>query len=70
MQMPPVETVPTLPDETNPGPVPPMGPSPAEPDLEDSPLPVDEPGESPTLPPGRGPFPDTVEPPATHPQSS
>lgn len=58
MQMPPAETIPTLPDETNPGPVPPMGPGETEPDPEDSPLPGDDPGENPDFPPGQAPFPD------------
>jgi hypothetical protein len=68
-QIPPAEPIPTLPDETNPGPVPPMGPGEAEPDLEDFPLDPDDPGQSPDLPPGQSPFPDTVEPPTDHPQS-
>lgn len=59
MQMPPLEPeIPTLPDETNPGPVPPMGPQPIAPDPDNSPLPDDEPGHAPTLPPVRDPFPD------------
>ena len=58
MQMPPSEPIPTLPDDTEPGPVPPVGPSEAEPDWEDSPMPADEPGENPTFPPGQSPFPD------------
>ena len=58
MQMPPSETIPTLPDDTEPGPVPPVGPSEAEPDWEDSPMPADEPGENPTFPPGQSPCPD------------
>ena len=59
MQIPPAGTIPTLPDETNPGPVPPIGPGKTEPDWEDSPLPADEPGENPDFPPGQSPFPDT-----------
>ena len=68
MQM-PAETIPTLPDETNPGPVPPMGPGESEPDSEDSPLGDDDPGDAPTFPPERSPFPDTIDVPADHPQS-
>ena len=71
MQMPSAETIPTLPDDTNPGKVPPMGPMPTVPDDDDTPLPgnTDVPGENPAFPPGGAPFPDTVEPPAGHPQS-
>jgi hypothetical protein len=69
MQMPPTETIPTLPDDTNPGPVPPMGPSPTQPDNEDSPLPGDDPGDDPAVPPGQSPFPDSIEPQTDHPQS-
>jgi hypothetical protein len=69
MQMPPVEPIPPLPDDTTPGPVPPLGPTPEEPDEDDWPLPDDDPGDSPHLPPSRNPFPDDVEPPAEHPES-
>lgn len=61
-QMPPAETIPTLPDDTNPGPVPPMGPGEAQPDNEDFPLDPDNPGQAPDLPPGQDPFPDTIDP--------
>ena len=63
MQIPPAETIPTLPDDTNPGPVPPMGPGQIEPDYEDSPLPGDNPGEAPAFPPSRRPVPDDLPPP-------
>jgi hypothetical protein len=66
---PPAPTIPTLPDDTNPGTVPPMGPGTAVPDDDDFPLEPDSPGQAPHLPPGQTPFPDTVEPPADHPQS-
>ena len=71
MQMPPTETIPTLPDDANPGKVPPLGPMPTTPDDVDTPLPggEDVPGENPSFPPGTAPFPDTVEPPADHPRS-
>ena len=70
MQMPPFESDgPELPDNNGPGPVPPMGPSPAQPDNDNSPLRPDDPGEAPAFPPGQSPFPDRVEPPADHPQS-
>ena len=69
MQMPQETTIPTLPDDTSPGPVPPMGPSPTSPDNADSPIPGDDPGADPSLPPGRKPFPETVVPPTDHPQS-
>ncbi|HEY8578019.1 MAG TPA: hypothetical protein VIL88_16955 [Devosia sp.] len=59
MQMPP--TIPTLPDDTEPGPVPPIGPGHAEPDNEDVPLPGgDDPGEAPSFPPEQTPFPDST----------
>lgn len=63
MQIPPIEPVPTLPDDTTPGPVPPIGPGEADPDWEDTPLPDDDPGDAPLFPPDRAPFPDTVQPP-------
>ena len=62
MQIPPAETIPTLPDDTQPGPVPPIGPDKAKPDYEDSPLPEDDPGEAPAFPPEQAPFPDDIEP--------
>jgi hypothetical protein len=63
MQIPPAEPIPTLPDETNPGPVPPIGPGEADPDWDDDPLPGDDPGEAPAFPPEPAPFPDTMPPP-------
>lgn len=67
MQMPPAETIPTMPDDTNPGPVPPMGPGTIVPDDDDDlPFPGGEdPGDNPNLPPGRDPFPDDLDIPAT-----
>jgi hypothetical protein len=66
---PPEPTIPTLPDDTQPGKVPPMGPGQSRPDDEDFPLEPDSPGQAPDFPPGQRPFPDNVEPPADHPQS-
>lgn len=66
---PPQPDIPTLPDDTQPGPVPPLGPSPAQPDMEDFPLEPDSPGQSPDFPPNQKPFPDNVEPQTDHPQS-
>ncbi len=63
MQIPASEPIPTLPDETNPGPVPPIGPGESDPDWEDTPPPDDDPVDDPTFPPERVPFPDTVQPP-------
>ena len=56
-------------DDTGPGPVPPMGPSPTDPDRETVPVEPDSPGQNPTFPPGQAPFPDRDEPPADHPAS-
>ena len=72
MQIPPAEPeVPNLPDETNPGPVPPMSPEPHEPEPDPNPLtdPV-EPGAPPPLPPARDPFPDPGETPDPNPVRS
>lgn len=69
MQIPPANDIPPLPDDTNPGSVPPFGPGETEPDLEDFPLEPDDPGQSPDLPPARDPFPDDIEPPVDHPNS-
>ena len=70
MQMPPAETIPTLPDGTDPGTVPPMGPSPTAPDQDDVHLPGedDAPGQNPGFPPDPAPFPDHLPPPGS-PQS-
>lgn len=58
MQIPPAEPIPTLPDETHPGPVPPLGPGEIDPD-DDLPFPgEEEPGDAPVFPPGQTPFPD------------
>lgn len=58
MQMPPSETIPTLPDETEPGPVPPIGPGEIEPDPDDDiPLPGEDPRQAPSFPPARRRFP-------------
>jgi hypothetical protein len=52
----------TLPDDTQPGPVPPFGPNPVPPNPENDPIPEpDDPGENPDLPPAREPFPDDGE---------
>lgn len=70
MQIPPAENIPPMPDENNPGPIPPMGPDLTEPDEDDDfPPPEDDPGDAPDLPPRRDPFPDDVNPAAEHPQS-
>ena len=66
---PPEPSFPTLPDDIEPGKVPPVGPSPAQPDNEDSPLEPDSPGKAPDFPPGQSSFPDNIEPQTDHPQS-
>jgi hypothetical protein len=51
----------TLPDETNPGPVPPMNPNPVPPEPGREPIPDPQrPGDNPAMPPPRNPFPDQL----------
>jgi hypothetical protein len=68
----PEEPIPTLPDDTKHGPVPPMGPMPINPDPGRKPMPNPEKvGDNPVMPPARKPFPepDEIVPPASHPKS-
>ena len=66
------DTIPTPPDGTRHGPVPPMTPAPIKPDPGRAPLPnPSKPGDNPVFPPDRDPFPEqgTEKPPTSHPKS-